>query len=81
MTDFDVVIPSAGRPSLAALLDALGEAQGPPPSRILVVLDGEPGLPLPDSVEVVRSHGRGPAAARNAGWRASRELYQALAAL
>jgi histidinol-phosphate phosphatase family protein len=73
---YDVVIPSAGRESLARLLCALGAGAGPPPRRVLVVDDravaGEP-LELPDvglEVEVVRGRVRGPAAARNLGWRA-----------
>ncbi|WP_256862727.1 glycosyltransferase family 2 protein [Microbispora sp. GKU 823] len=65
-----VVIPTIGRPSLAATLAAVGS--GP---EILVV-DDRPGeslepLPVPDHVRVLRSGGRGPAAARNAGWRAA----------
>ncbi len=75
MISYDVVIPSAGRASLAALLEALAEAQGPRPGRVLVVLDSDPAAPLPDGVEVLRSHGRGPSAARNAGWRASRSEW------
>ena len=49
----DVVIPSSGRPSLAALEAALG---GFALGRVIVVRDEK---------------GRGPAAARNAGWRQS----------
>lgn len=52
---FDVVIPTIGRPSLQRLLDALAAQLGPLPGRIVVVQD--------------RAR-RGPAAARNAGWRA-----------
>jgi hypothetical protein len=76
----DVVIPTVGRPCLARLLGALADAGGPPPGRIVVVDDRPagatgppPGLaplgPLAGRAEVVRSGGRGPAAARNAGWR------------
>ena len=69
---YDVVIPSAGRPSLRRLLEALARGAGPPPGRVLVVADGElaplPTVPLP--VRVIRGDG-GPAAARNAGWRAA----------
>ena len=61
-------MPSIGRPSLQAAL-------APLVGRIpVVVVDDRPaGAPLqvPDGVRVVRSGGRGPAAARNAGWRAS----------
>jgi histidinol-phosphate phosphatase family protein len=49
---FDVVVPSAGRPSLARLLDSLGEV----PGRVIVVRD---------------ERRRGPAWARNRGWRQS----------
>lgn len=75
-----VVIPTVGRASLVTLLTSLAEADGPPVARIVIVDDrpdaGAP-LALPDggwlagSVEVCRSGGRGPAAARNLGWRAT----------
>ncbi|MUN40861.1 HAD-IIIA family hydrolase [Actinomadura litoris] len=77
-----VVIPTIGRASLRvtldALLTALEHGPGPAPHEIIVV-DDRPGpgapLPLPPSaghgVRVIRSGGRGPAAARNAGWRAA----------
>jgi histidinol-phosphate phosphatase family protein len=77
---YDVVIPTAGRPSLAALLDALAAARGPRPGLVIVVDDRPPGpatsaLPrargLSLRTRVVRSGGLGPAAARNAGWRES----------
>ena len=55
---FDVVVPTLGRPSLRALLDRLEQLPGPRPHRIIVVDD-----------EGTR---RGPAAARNQGWRQSR---------
>jgi hypothetical protein len=74
---FDVVVPTSGRPALGRLLRSLAAAEGPRPGRLIVV-DDRPGrgralevdsggLPL----EVMRSGGRGPAAARNAGWRRS----------
>ena len=98
---FDVVIPSSGRPSLAALLDALererGESAAAPARRMsshapmagirrrssfddawrcVVVVDDrgaagrrEP-LGVSAHVRVVPGPARGPAAARNAGWRA-----------
>lgn len=72
---FDVVIPTVGRESLARLLDALVDGSGPAPERIVVVDDrrrpSRPLLegPLPAGVEVVKGDGRGPAAARNTGWR------------
>ena len=82
----DVVIPTAGRESLAALLEALaGSGSGsddPPGGRVILVDDRRrPHPPLADGVdgavwqalwvEVVPGRGRGPAAARNAGWRAA----------
>jgi glycosyltransferase involved in cell wall biosynthesis len=72
---FDVVVPTVGRPCLATLLDALDAGQGSGPRRILVVDDRpSPDGPLPlgragASVEVLRGPARGPAAARNVGWR------------
>ncbi|KAE8762168.1 glycosyltransferase family 2 protein, partial [Georgenia thermotolerans] len=75
-----VVIPTVGRPSLRALLTGLAaQAHDPghlPPAEVVVVDDRPLGdaraldlPPLPWPVRVVRSGGRGPAAARNAGWR------------
>uniref|UniRef100_UPI00066B8D9E glycosyltransferase family 2 protein n=1 Tax=Nonomuraea sp. SBT364 TaxID=1580530 RepID=UPI00066B8D9E len=62
-----VVIPTIGRPSLAATLASLGT------DLPIIVADDRPDpsppLALPSHVRVVRSGGRGPAAARNAGWR------------
>ncbi|HWH14463.1 MAG TPA: glycosyltransferase [Miltoncostaeaceae bacterium] len=77
MTGFDVVIPTLGRESLAALLAALAAGPGPAPGRIVLVddradgppLDLAPLGPLAPRAEVVPGGGRGPAAARNAGWR------------
>ncbi|MFI7453276.1 glycosyltransferase family 2 protein [Nonomuraea sp. NPDC049714] len=65
-----VVIPTIGRPSLRATLAALG------PDVPAVVVDDRPDahaapLEVPEHVRVVRSGGHGPAAARNAGWRAA----------
>ncbi|UMB67979.1 HAD-IIIA family hydrolase [Mycobacterium paraterrae] len=75
MTDYSIVIPTIGRPSLNRLLAALDQGHGPRPSAIVIVddrpLPKEP-LRLPPNslpVTVVRSGGRGPAAARNTGWR------------
>lgn len=80
---YDVVIPTLGRPSLARLLDALAAQPAPLPERIWLI-DDRPdgrsanltahttvGFALLDRIEVLRTHGHGPAAARNAGWRAS----------
>lgn len=54
--DYDIVVPTAGRPELARLLDALAAQRGPALGRVIVIHDGD---------------GRGPAAARNRGWRAA----------
>ncbi|MFI9009291.1 glycosyltransferase family 2 protein [Actinosynnema sp. NPDC053489] len=71
--DYAVVIPTVGRDSLRVVLDALEHGVGPPPREVIVVDDRpEPGpLPPTHSARVLRSGGRGPAAARNAGWRAA----------
>jgi histidinol-phosphate phosphatase family protein len=83
---FDVVIATAGRPSLAALLHGLATSAGPVPGRVVVVDDRRvPAAPLPVgaavaaglAVAVVRGPARGPAAARNAGWRATRAAWVA----
>ncbi|HMJ35064.1 MAG TPA: HAD-IIIA family hydrolase [Baekduia sp.] len=75
---YDVVIPTAGRPSLDILLAALGAADGPLPERVIVVDDRTdaqapltPRVPaaLGGRTVVLRSDGRGPATARNHGWR------------
>lgn len=72
--DIDVVIPTAGRPSLGRLLEALAP-QRRGLGRIFVVDDrgGAPdlGAELPGFATVLRGGGRGPAAARNLGWRVS----------
>lgn len=77
---YDVVIPTVGRPSLARLLDALAAQPAPLPGRIWLVDDRTAGMSVtltPHTgertalIEVLRTGGRGPAAARNAGWRAS----------
>ena len=64
----EVVVPTVGRPSLARAL-------APLVGRVPVcVVDDRPvpqALDVPAGVRVVRSGGRGPAAARNAGWRSS----------
>jgi histidinol-phosphate phosphatase family protein len=84
---YEVVIPTSGRASLARLLEALGSGPGPLPRRVLVVDDrrepdgplavGAPRTELLDLIEVVRGAGRGPAAARNRGWRRARAAWVA----
>jgi histidinol-phosphate phosphatase family protein len=77
---YDVVVPTSGRPSLGVLLATLGAADGPLPARVLLVDDRRANSPALDfrtpaaligRVKVLRSGGRGPAAARNVGWRAA----------
>ncbi|MEA5361026.1 HAD-IIIA family hydrolase [Amycolatopsis sp., V23-08] len=69
--DYTVVIPTTGRETLRPLLETLLAAPDPRPAAILVVDDrpGGPALDVPPGVRVLRSGGRGPAAARNHGWR------------
>ena len=74
---FDIVVPTVGRPSLAALLDALAAGEGPQPERIFVVADTErTAIAVPaglrSRVELLSGRAAGPAAARNVGWRAGR---------
>jgi histidinol-phosphate phosphatase family protein len=75
MINYAVVIPTIGRPGLAKLVAA---ADGDPPPSCIVIADDrrDPSTPLdlpPTSAPliVVGTRGRGPAAARNAGWRAA----------
>lgn len=79
---WSIVVPTIGRPSLGALLDSVRRSSlvtGLALPRVVVV-DDRPGprrsLDRPDSprlagVTVRHSGGRGPAAARNVGWRAT----------
>jgi histidinol-phosphate phosphatase family protein len=79
--DYAVVIPTIGRASLADLVAAVDGK--PAPTRIVIADDRrEPGPPLTlpatrAPLMVVRSNGRGPAAARNAGWRATESAWVA----
>lgn len=57
MTSVDIVVPTSGRPSLRALLAALYDGDAPLPGHVLVIAD---------------DGARGPAAARNTGWRTSK---------
>ena len=84
-----LVVPTLGRPSLAALLESLGASEGPAPDELLLIDDRPRGdaslLPAgtdPSTlsrcpVRVLHSGGRGPAAARNVGIRASRSRWVA----
>ena len=74
MTPTTIVVPTLGRPSLGVLLAALRDGTRRPDRPVVLVDDRrspttplpvEPGIP----VVVLRSGGRGPAAARNVGWR------------
>ncbi|GAA3791373.1 hypothetical protein GCM10022226_07950 [Sphaerisporangium flaviroseum] len=64
-----IVIPTIGRRSLNRLLAALGS------DLPTIVVDDRPrfcpALNVPDHVRVLRTGARGPAAARNTGWRAA----------
>jgi histidinol-phosphate phosphatase family protein len=75
---FDIVVPTLGRPTLTTLLHALDAGVGPAPGAVFLVDDRRDAvlpLPLPhvDRLRVVclAGGGRGPAAARNRGWRAA----------
>ncbi|BBY17284.1 HAD-IIIA family hydrolase [Mycolicibacterium litorale] len=77
---FSIVVPTIGRESLHRLLAALEAESGPPPEAVVIVDDRPGDAPaltvhsgLP--VTVLRSGGRGPAAARNTGWRATRTRW------
>ncbi|MEV5145592.1 glycosyltransferase [Streptomyces sp. NPDC052727] len=84
MTDapaYTVVVPTIGRPCLADCLRALAAADGHPPHEVVVVDDRpapdgdlplEPAGQLLDRVRTLRTGGKGPAAARNAGWQTVR---------
>jgi len=64
-----VVVPTLGRPSLGRLLETLGGGV-----EVLVVddrADRSTPLPVPAGGTVIAGPARGPAAARNAGWRAA----------
>lgn len=77
-------MPTVGRTSLGATIEALLGAGGAGPEEIVVV-DDRPGgragpLLLPSEavgVRVLSSGGRGPAAARNVGWKASQSEWVA----
>jgi len=72
---YAVVIPTIGRPGLAELVATVDS--DPAPTCIVIVDDRRHAaaeLDLPQTsapLTIVRTHGRGPAAARNAGWQAA----------
>jgi histidinol-phosphate phosphatase family protein len=69
-----IVVPTIGRPTLDELLDSLAAEDQELVARTIVVDDRPkplPSLAVPSNVRVFASHGRGPAAARNVGWRAA----------
>ena len=70
-----VVVPTLGRPSLTALLERVPAG----PGLEVLVVDDRPNpagpLPVPDGVRVVPGRARGPAAARNTGWRSARHEW------
>jgi HAD superfamily hydrolase (TIGR01662 family) len=77
-----VVIPTVGRPSLDALLDVLAGLDGPPPAAVVVVDDSGTGQAArrltgrsTPQVQLLHGPGRGPAAARNLGWRHARTTW------
>ena len=83
----DIVVPTIGRRSLARLLRSIGHAAGPRPRRIILVDDrriqnvpletGALDADMCERLTVLACGGRGPAAARNIGWRASRARWVA----
>jgi len=68
-----IVIPTAGRPSLQALLTSIERERLDAALQVVVVHDQPFGRPLdlPGWAERVAGRGAGPAAARNRGWRAA----------
>lgn len=74
---FDIVIPTTGRSSLLALLERLDHLRGPRPGTIVVADDTTtsrvaiPARRTSLPVRTVCSRGRGPAAARNIGYRST----------
>jgi histidinol-phosphate phosphatase family protein len=78
--DFAIVVPTVGRESLHRLLAELDGSSGPRPSEVVVVDDRADPTPeieistgLP--VRVLTCGGRGPAAARNLGWRSTKARW------
>jgi glycosyltransferase involved in cell wall biosynthesis len=76
-----VVVPTLGRPSLAALISVLDAGRPCPLPLEIVLVDDRPDrsdpLTVPSGLPVTVVEGRaaGPAAARNIGWRAARHEW------
>ncbi len=76
-----LVVPTLARPSLLVLLEALRDQTTPVDAPVLVVDDRASGGPLdlPDDLgldlRVLAAGGRGPARARNLGWRQARSPW------
>jgi histidinol-phosphate phosphatase family protein len=74
----DVIVPTVGRASLRPLMSTIASERSTvdfPIGRVIVVDDRarrDPPILAPTGGDVLMSGGRGPAAARNVGWRASR---------
>ncbi|RSS67595.1 glycosyltransferase family 2 protein [Streptomyces sp. WAC06614] len=78
---YAVVVPTLGRPQLRACLESLAAAGGPGPVRVVLVHDrpgpdgAVPPLEVPVALRsrtvVLAGAARGPASARNLGWRAA----------
>lgn len=78
--DTTIVVPTLGRPSLRALLEALATQTRPVDVPIVLVddrraPDGPLDVPAGLDISVVRGGGRGPAHARNVGWRRARTTW------
>ena len=71
MTGVTIVIPTVGRGCLTNLLTDLARQQSQPAAVHVVDDRPNPDRPLACGHRVLRSGGRGPAAARNVGWRAA----------
>ncbi|HYZ68033.1 MAG TPA: glycosyltransferase, partial [Mycobacterium sp.] len=75
--EFAIVVPTIGRDSVHRLLAELDGSSGPQPLQVILVddrRDPEPSLNVTTHLPVIELHsgGRGPAAARNLGWRSTR---------
>lgn len=77
---WSIVVPTIGRESLYRLLVELDGADGAKPAAVIIVddrADARPPLQIDVGlpITVLRSGGRGPAAARNVGWRVTRARW------